>query len=113
MVFLHRGVVPRILESAFICRRFYLGFPLRKFIVLHLLLQDAVPHHLPNSFHSLELLARNTLLLNAQALSTGATGGLRKVLKEVSRNTDGFQLGQLRFLDGRQVVLLENFILGS
>jgi hypothetical protein len=99
MVFLDWGVVPRILESAFVCRRFYLGFPLRLFIVLHLLLKNAVTHHLPNSLHSLEHLARNTLLLNAQALSAGATGGLRKVLKEVSRNTDCFQLGQLRFFN--------------
>ena len=31
----------------------------------------------------------------------------------MSGNADGFQLGQLGFLHGRQIVLLENLILGS
>ena len=38
---------------------------------------------------------------------------MRQVLQEGSWKSDGLQLGQLRFLDGRQVVLPEDLVLGS
>ena len=73
IVFLGGGVVPRILECTFVDRSFYLGFPLRLLVVLHLLLENAVTHRLADSLHSLELLPCNTLLLDTQSFSTGAT----------------------------------------
>jgi len=82
-------------------------------VVLHLLLQDAVADLLADSLHPLQLLPSDALLRDAEALSAGAAGGLREVLQEVSGNADGFQLRQLGFLHGRQIVLLENLILGS
>jgi len=77
--------VAKILEAAFIGCSLNSRFPLRLLIIFHLLFKNAITNLLANSLHSLQLLSSNALLLNSKALSAGATSGLRKVLKELSR----------------------------
>ena len=72
---LRGGVMPKILEAALIRRillaRILLGFTA---VLPLLLLKDLNANLLAQALQSLHLLASDTLLGNAQALSTGSTG---------------------------------------